>query len=116
MKAIGLHRVLFGPVVKLQQQNQTGHGIEFPGRPTQGGIKVLTQDVHRHQFQDDMAERAGPVVLQPLAIRGGQDRRIGGKQAGFSGIYHPLRNGSKSFTDNELQYNPENRLSREKYT
>ena len=78
------------------------------GRP-QVGVEVLPQGLHRHQFQDDVAKHAGPVLLQPLAVRRGQDRLIRVKQAGLSGVHNPLHNGSKSLGDNELQYKPRSR-------
>ena len=39
---------------------------------------------------------------------------IGVKQGGLSGVYDPSHKGSKSLSDNELQYNPAPDLSTQK--
>ena len=65
----GLHSRRNRPVLKLLDEHQSGHRIQFRGRPPEPTIKVPSQLLHREQLQNHFAKQSLPAVSDPLPPR-----------------------------------------------
>ena len=50
---------------------KTGHRIKLFGRPAHIRIKLITDDINRHQLKDNVTKNSRPAVKQTIAGLGG---------------------------------------------